>query len=212
MFNYFTGKLYDGTLSIMASTTNGAQDSLVCEFCEIDTKIMGKCLDCGLLLCSKCSDKLHSKLKQAADHRIVKLNDLSDHSQGVPNTQKLKSTKCKIHTSQMYCLYCNTCEALVCPSCIPSSHQSHYLGEIQSTVKEKIDDIENLITEREMSLSQKIENVKEDRHIKELNLNELKDKIKKEEDRLIFHIKDKTSRDLKALEKKWKLDDKALSD
>lgn len=140
----------------MASTSKGAQSALVCEFCEIETKIMGKCIDCSLLLCTKCSDKLHSKLKQAADHRIVKLKDLSDYSQEVPITLKFKSANCKMHKSQIYCLYCKTCEALACPSCILSSHQSHNLEEMRKTIQEKIDDVKNMNKKLEVSLAQKI--------------------------------------------------------
>ncbi|CAC5398738.1 unnamed protein product [Mytilus coruscus] len=195
----------------MISTLKHAQTVQVCEFCETERKLIGKCLDCSLLLCSKCSKNLHLKLQQAADHKIVELKDLSKQlRQDVPK-MKLKSTSCKMHNSQTYCLYCKTCEELVCPTCIPS-HQNHKLRGIDLIFQEKINDIENLNKELKISLSQKVENLKEARRIKEANFHEVKDEIKKEEDRLIVQLKNKTNIELNGLEKKWRLDDKALSE
>ncbi|VDH95875.1 Hypothetical predicted protein [Mytilus galloprovincialis] len=194
----------------MASSPSGAQTVLVCEFCESETKIIGKCIDCCLLLCSKCSQKLHTKLKQALDHRIVELKDLKEQDKQEVPKSKLRATKCQIHKSQVYCLYCKTCEVFACPVCTASSHQNHNLAEIESTVKEKLNENEIIKKELEMSLSQKIEKIKEARSTKGFNLKEVKDEMTKEQDRLIFHIKNKTSSEVKALEKKWMVDDKAL--
>ncbi|XP_076112543.1 uncharacterized protein LOC143080540 [Mytilus galloprovincialis] len=194
----------------MTSTLKHAQMVLVCEFCEIETKLFGKCLDCSLLLCSKCSKNLHSKLQQAANHTIVEMKDLNEQRSQDVSKMKLKSTSCKIHMHEIYSVYCKTCAVLACLQCL-SSHQDHTLQGIELFVQEKINDIENRNKALDMSLSQKVEILKEARRIKETNFNVVKDEIKKEEDRLIVQLKNKTNVELNRLEMKWRLDDKALS-
>lgn len=114
----------------MTSTLNHAQMVLVCEFCEIETKLFGKCLDCSLLLCSKCSKNLHSKLQQAANHTIVEMKDLNEQRSQDVSKMKLKSTSCKIHMHEIYSVYCKTCAVLACLQCL-SSHQDHTLQGIE---------------------------------------------------------------------------------
>ena len=43
-----------------------AQTLKVCEFCETNTNIEWKCIDCDLWMCDNCNNKLHSKAKLAS--------------------------------------------------------------------------------------------------------------------------------------------------
>ncbi|VDI06164.1 Hypothetical predicted protein [Mytilus galloprovincialis] len=52
--------------------------------------------------------------------------------------QKANRVKCKIHILQDYCIFCQTCDELVCPSCLTKSYQRHDLQEINEVFSEDI--------------------------------------------------------------------------
>ena len=89
------------------------QTVLVCQLCENDSNIKWQCLDCGLLMCQRCRDKVHPKFPLAKDHIIIDIKDIHQHQ----SEPKLEFTqlKCGVHTGQKSYLYCNTCDELVCP-------------------------------------------------------------------------------------------------
>lgn len=68
------------------------QVSIQCQLCERDPKINWKCLQCNLLMCSKCKDKIHPKFKSADEHEIVSLKELSALSDR-SNSTTIKDTK-----------------------------------------------------------------------------------------------------------------------
>ena len=105
------------------------QTALVCQLCENDPKLKWKCLDCGLLMCQRCRDKVHPKFPLAQDHIIIDIKDIHQHQ----SEPKLEFTqlKCGVHTGQKSCLYCNICDELVCALCIAKTHnKQHDLIEI----------------------------------------------------------------------------------
>ncbi|XP_052058186.1 uncharacterized protein LOC127698651 [Mytilus californianus] len=102
------------------------QVSINCKLCETDRPIQWKCMDCSILMCGHCKDKVHSQFKNAQDHKIISIKEVGLH------TEKLDFTnmKCHAHTGQSSCLYCYKCEILVCPTCIAKVHKKHDLIEI----------------------------------------------------------------------------------
>jgi hypothetical protein len=72
------------------------QTALVCQLCENDPKLKWKCLDCGLLMCQRCRDKVHPKFSLAKDHIIIDIKDIHQHQ----SEPKLEFTqlKCGVHT------------------------------------------------------------------------------------------------------------------
>ena len=118
------------------------QTALVCQLCENDPKIKWKCLDCGLLMCQRCRDMVHPKFPLAKDHIIIDIKDIHQHQFG----PKLEFTqlKCGVHTGQKSCLYCNTCDELVCPLCIAKIHKKqHDLIEISEGYQIRAEKIRN---------------------------------------------------------------------
>ena len=118
------------------------QTALVCQLCENDPKLKWKCLDCGLLMCQRCRDKVHPKFPLAQDHIIIDIKDIHQHQ----SEPKLEFTqlKCGVHTGQKSCLYCNTCDELVCPLCIAKTHnKQHDLIEISEGYQIRAEKIRN---------------------------------------------------------------------
>ena len=118
------------------------QTALVCQLCENDPKIKWKCMDCGLLMCQRCRDKVHPKFPLAKDHIIIDIKDIHQHQ----SEPKLDFTqlKCGVHTGHMSYLYCNTCDELVCPLCIAKTHKKqHDLIEISEGYQIRAEKIRN---------------------------------------------------------------------
>ncbi|XP_063404732.1 uncharacterized protein LOC134688192 [Mytilus trossulus] len=78
------------------------QYAIQCQLCEGDPKVKWNCLDCELLMCSKCKDKVHSKFKSEKVHRIIDIKDVGQQSKceepeervsSSPTNVKLKNIK-----------------------------------------------------------------------------------------------------------------------
>lgn len=100
-----------------------AQIPVGCQLCDSGTTIQWKCMDCSLLLCSKCKD-IHLKIKNAKDHRIVDIKEvrIQNESEGISN---FKEINCQEHDNQTCVFYCKTCEQLICIKCITKNHKGH---------------------------------------------------------------------------------------
>lgn len=113
-----------------------AQIPLECQLCEGSINVKWKCTECELLMCQKCTEKIHPKFKMADMHHVVEIKYAGSKDKEI--FQKPNRVKCKIHILQDYCIYCQTCDELVCPSCLTKSHQKHELQEIDEVFNEDI--------------------------------------------------------------------------
>lgn len=119
----------------MASSRSG-QIPINCQFCETEKVIKWKCVDCELLICDKCKDKIHLKIKGGKDHKILDIKEMGFQTEEL----NFVNLKCHDHSGQNYCLYCKTCESLVCPVCIAKIHKKqHDLVEITEEYNFRID-------------------------------------------------------------------------
>ncbi|XP_071160901.1 E3 ubiquitin-protein ligase TRIM36-like [Mytilus edulis] len=107
-----------------------------CKLCQTDGPNQWKCMDCNILICGHCKDKIHSQFKNAQDHKIISREEIGLHREELDFT----NIKCHEHNSQSSCLYCNTCEILVCPKCIAKVlHKRHDLIEISDNYTLKVE-------------------------------------------------------------------------
>ena len=119
--------------SNLETSLKKAQTLKVCEFCETNTNIEGKCIDCDLWMCDNCKKKLHIKVKLASKHNVIARKDM-----GTQSKLKLMNIPCKIHEIQFYCLFCKTCEKCVCPDCVSSiDHSKHNFESLEEIHAEK---------------------------------------------------------------------------
>ncbi|XP_071162455.1 uncharacterized protein [Mytilus edulis] len=115
----------------------GGQVSVNCKLCKTDRPIQWKCMDCSVLMCGYCKDNVHSELKNALYHKIIKREEIGSHTEELDFT----NIKCEEHTEQFSCLYCNTCDVLVCPTCFAKVHKKHDLIEISDEYKLKVESL-----------------------------------------------------------------------
>lgn len=169
----------------------GAQIPVQCQLCEGNTNVKWKCKECELLMCEKCTEKIHPKFKMADTHHVVKIKDVAKNDQD--SFQKQNRAKCKIHISQDYCIFCQTCDELVCPSCLTKSHQKHDLQEIEDIFTEDIkslnscnDELKNKFLDFYEKQLEKIEQLKVN---KMDHLEMVKCKIEKQESKFMSALK-----------------------
>lgn len=111
----------------MASSSSEIQTHINCQFCETEKLIKWKCIDCELLICDKCRDKIHLKIKGGQDHKILDIKEIGDQPEELDFTNLI----CQEHSGNNNCLFCKTCDILVCPVCIAKLHKMHDLVEIR---------------------------------------------------------------------------------
>ncbi|CAC5371364.1 unnamed protein product [Mytilus coruscus] len=126
-----------------------AQIPKPCELCETDTNIKWKCVQCNTLMCDKCK-KIHLKVQTSITHDIVDVKS-SEAKQEMEHIIVTDNIPCQIHKRKLHCMFCRTCDHLVCPECITASHKKHELESIDTVCderREKLKEIESKFSEK----------------------------------------------------------------
>ncbi|XP_052081749.1 uncharacterized protein LOC127719567 [Mytilus californianus] len=113
-----------------ASSLQKGQIPVGCEICKGQNKIEFKCIDCELLMCCECMDRVH--LKTAKDHQITDIKNIGKHV-------TFSEIKCENHTGQACCLFCQTCKTFICVKCVAKVHNGHELIEEEDYNKGKVE-------------------------------------------------------------------------
>ncbi|XP_071796085.1 uncharacterized protein [Asterias amurensis] len=106
----------------------------ICEGCDEGLDAVSRCVDCDANFCKTCLE-YHAKIKLNRHHRVV--NAAGTSNEGSRNQKKTCSPKCRKHTDQELCFYCDTCDLLVCLKCVAFDHraQNHKLTEIKDSIR-----------------------------------------------------------------------------
>ncbi|XP_052081750.1 uncharacterized protein LOC127719568 [Mytilus californianus] len=115
---------------VIASSLQKGQIPVGCELCKGQNKIQFKCLDCNLLMCSGCRDRVH--LRIAKDHQITDIKDIGKHV-------IFSEIMCETHKGQSCCLFCETCKTFICVKCVAKVHNGHELIEEEDYNKGKVE-------------------------------------------------------------------------
>ena len=121
----------------MACSSSKAQNVKICDFCETETNLKWRCIQCDTILCDKCK-KIHNKFQTNTQHQIV---DLKIPFQEVEQKVILDNIRCDEHQTKMTCLFCRTCDHLVCLDCISSKHNKHNFEPVEKILPEKLDEL-----------------------------------------------------------------------
>ncbi|XP_071795607.1 E3 ubiquitin-protein ligase TRIM56-like [Asterias amurensis] len=106
----------------------------ICEGCNEGLDAVSRCVDCEANLCKTCLE-YHAQKKLNRHYRVV--NAAGSSNEGSRNQKKTCSPKCRKHTDQELCFYCDTCDLLVCLKCVAFDHraQNHKLSEIKDSIQ-----------------------------------------------------------------------------
>ena len=121
----------------MACSSSKAQNVKICDFCETETNLKWRCIQCDTILCDKCK-KIHNKFQTNTQHQIV---DLKIPFLEVEQKVILDNIRCDEHQTKMTCLFCRTCDHLVCADCISSKHNEHNFEPVEKILPKKLDEL-----------------------------------------------------------------------
>ncbi|XP_063410390.1 uncharacterized protein LOC134693485 [Mytilus trossulus] len=114
-----------------ASSLQKGQIPVGCELCKGQNRIQFKCIECDLLMCSECLDRVH--LRIAKDHQITDIKDIGKNV-------IFNEIKCENHTGQACCLFCQTCKTFICLKCVAKKvHNGHELVEEEDYNESKVE-------------------------------------------------------------------------
>ncbi|XP_019859212.1 PREDICTED: E3 ubiquitin-protein ligase TRIM71-like [Amphimedon queenslandica] len=103
-----------------------SKEAVSCDECDdsSDAAVV-YCCNCGQFLCDYCK-KGHKRNKKKANHKLIDLE--TKESIELP-TIKHEEGYCDRHIDQKLIYYCNDCEKLVCPNCLPIKHKDHNIED-----------------------------------------------------------------------------------
>ena len=120
-----------------------AQAPKSCELCLTDTNIKWWCQNCQSYMCEKCKN-IHQRVQTTIEHKIIDIKTCGGIIDVQPTVICTDNIPCQIHKSKLICMFCQTCDVLVCSNCISSSHKKHDLEPIDQVCMEKIEKLEEI--------------------------------------------------------------------
>ena len=120
-----------------SSSIKRAQNPKLCEFCKSDINIKWKCVECNKFICNRCKD-IHLNVQTNIQHQIIDIKSLFQDVQPKIITDNIPCTE---HMTKMTCLFCRTCDHLVCADCILSKHSKHNFEPVEKILPEKLDEL-----------------------------------------------------------------------
>ncbi|XP_033642853.1 RING finger protein 207-like [Asterias rubens] len=132
--SFFLSSLIDDVINLEGAEADIISPVSICEGCDEGLDAVSRCVDCDANLCKTCQE-YHAKLKMNRHHQIVDV--VSSSNKRPKDKDKSESPKCKKHTDQELCFYCDKCDLLVCPKCAVLDHRTktHHLSEINDSVR-----------------------------------------------------------------------------
>ncbi|XP_033644042.1 uncharacterized protein LOC117303791 [Asterias rubens] len=131
---FFLSSLIDDVINLEGPKKNINPPVLTCVWCDEGLEDVSRCVDCDAIFCKTCL-KNHAKLKNNKHHQIV--DAVGSSNERPKDKNKTEPQKCRKHSDQDLCFYCDTCDLLVCLKCAVFDHRatSHNLSEINDSIR-----------------------------------------------------------------------------
>ncbi|XP_038065192.1 E3 ubiquitin-protein ligase TRIM71-like [Patiria miniata] len=129
--NYFAMTALVEEFTHQENLVKRQKSRIVCEVCE-DDEAISRCTDCKEYLCCECQ-RAHQRAVKTKKHEIATLDDLRSGKATFKSKMRDEVPKCKKHTNQEVCFFCNTCKVLICAVCTALDHckPSHTYEDIE---------------------------------------------------------------------------------
>ena len=126
----------------------GTQIPQLCEVCTTDNKIEWKCVQCNKFICDRCK-QIHLNVQTNIQHQIIDIKlpfqDVQPKiiTDNIPVQPKIitDNIPCTEHRTKMTCLFCRTCDHLVCEDCVSTKHKKHNFEPIEKILSENLDEL-----------------------------------------------------------------------
>lgn len=170
--------------------------------CKVSGEKKWKCLNCKVLLCDLCKELHYAKDHEIVDIPVKEIIPDENNSFDIVLNQVVL---CEQH-DRSYWQYCESCDILVCLTCISNCHNNHKLKEISDSYKIKMEKLKGQQTALSKSTAELDRNSTEISkwHKKaELKYQNAKDDIIIKEKVLIDAVHEYTRKLQSDLENKW---------
>lgn len=108
---------------------NMDREERICNLCDTKTDSeLATCVNCNIQMCGICT-KAHTRMKLTKDHRIT-------YDGRTTLTPSQHGKICSTHSGEHVTFYCFSCNRLICPHCITSSHNGHKCSVIKTVTQE----------------------------------------------------------------------------
>ncbi|XP_071808928.1 uncharacterized protein [Asterias amurensis] len=132
---FFLSSLIDDVINLEGPKEDINPPVSTCDGCDEGLEAVSRCADCAANFCRICLEH-HAKLKVISHHQIVNSVAMSNIKRA-KDKDKTEPPKCRKHTGQELCFFCDTCDLLVCPKCAVLDHRAsnHNLSEINDSIR-----------------------------------------------------------------------------
>ncbi|XP_077979508.1 E3 ubiquitin-protein ligase TRIM71-like [Glandiceps talaboti] len=176
--------------------------SVKCDACKENTATK-RCVDCPQFSCDKCVE-VHKNFPALRSHRILSIEEFQGGAKSATPTPIQPVEHCSVHHDNQIKFYCDTCQVAVCIECtivdhrVPD-HKHRYIKQVADEYKTELAQLIGKLKEKERDVDrQKVTAVqtrttlreelkKEEKKVK-LKAEEMINKIRKEENRLIDEL------------------------
>ncbi|XP_052061579.1 uncharacterized protein LOC127701639 [Mytilus californianus] len=145
-----------------------------CELCEQESILQFKCVECEKVICDSCKG-IHAKVPVLSNHFIINIDTrlVPQHIQKI----QLCSMSCDNHAKKFHCLFCRTCNKLVCPDCVSSIHTKHEFETLEKACENKLGELlsfDSFMEEKVHKLRKLNENLKKEKETWECEIDKVK--------------------------------------
>ncbi|CAC5391473.1 unnamed protein product [Mytilus coruscus] len=108
--------------SQMDQSESTKQECHLCKTENIQHLATHWCRDCSEAFCDDCL-RIHNRMKISADHKVVKIEEISKCASGDEPDLNLISDKCSVHNSEILTAFCFDHKKLCCLLCLTLRHR-----------------------------------------------------------------------------------------
>ena len=90
-----------------------------------------------MYICNKCKN-IHQRVQTTIEHAIIEVQISGGLIHVQPTGICTDNIPCLIHKSKLSCMFCRSCDMLVCSNCISISHKRHDLESIDEVCIDKL--------------------------------------------------------------------------
>ena len=180
-------------------------EKIKCMDCRKESKETKFCSDCCDYLCGRCAEH-HAVSWRTESHKMVKASEVNQDVLKSLKSPELSYCKDPAHTKYPLDFYCETCDVLLCQSCLLADHMSEPEGKKHTTRRVGViaaqhkqqmlgllDPAEEALQQLKLTIEESKDMEEQTSHIEK----ELKDKIEEKMKRLEKELKARKAKLLK---------------
>ncbi|XP_052070964.1 uncharacterized protein LOC127709452 [Mytilus californianus] len=158
------------------------------------------------MMCQRCCDKVHPKFPSAKDHTVIDIRDIGKYETESKPKQNFNKVVCGNHTTQNCCMFCKSCDQIVCPECIAKTHKRHDLIELcegydikMAKIIKKRENIDSAIH----SFTRGAEELRKIKYLEQVSCKRTRREIRSYEQTLSDAVKKHINKLLNEVDQKW---------